>query len=98
MYDYPTNFASLTTFNQGDVNIVAEDYNGISSSLILNGDTTTGSIGSAGHAITTVEIGTLSQIADAAVTFCEVLQFGALLGTNDQTLLYNSQKAYWGSP
>ncbi|SMG61298.1 hypothetical protein SAMN06265784_12080 [Paraburkholderia susongensis] len=45
MYDYNTGLTSANAVRQGDANIVNENYNTTSSSIIVNGTVTTGSVG-----------------------------------------------------
>ncbi|WNC89837.1 hypothetical protein RI103_00295 [Paraburkholderia sp. FT54] len=68
------------------------------SSLVVNGNTTNGSIGPGGDGSNLLAIGALTGIADASATFGEVVQFGALLNATDQSALYASQKSYRGTP
>ncbi|WP_233863468.1 arabinofuranosidase catalytic domain-containing protein [Paraburkholderia adhaesiva] len=98
MYDYNVGFTSSNTVTAGAINSVTENYNATSSSIVVNGTTTSGSIGSGGDGTQLMLAGVLSEVAGAAATFCEVIQFGALLAAADQTALYASQKHYWGTP
>ncbi|WP_321945838.1 LamG-like jellyroll fold domain-containing protein [Paraburkholderia sp. J10-1] len=95
LYDYSTGLTSTKTVNAGSANCVMENYNGASSSLTVNGTTTGGSIGTDGINITAV--GALTGMAGATATFGEVLQFGALLSSADQTTLTTNQQAWWGA-
>ncbi|WP_434107616.1 arabinofuranosidase catalytic domain-containing protein [Paraburkholderia caffeinilytica] len=82
----------------GAINSVTENYSATASSLSVNGTATNGSIGSSGDGTDLVAAGVLTRIAGASATFCEIIQFGALLASADQAALYASQKHYWGTP
>ncbi len=98
MYDYNIGFTSSNSVTAGAINSVTENYNTTASSIVVNGTTTNGSIGSGGDGIDLVFAGVLTEIASASTTLSEVIQFGALLATTDQSALYASQKSYWGTP
>jgi hypothetical protein len=98
MYDYNVGFTSSNAVAAGAINSVTENYNTTSSSIVVNGTATGGSIRSGGDGINLVFAGVLAQIAGASATFSEVIQFGALLNATDQSALYASQKTWWGTP
>ena len=98
MYDYSTGLTAGNAVTAGAINSVTGNYSTTASSLTVNGTTTNGSIGPAGDGVSLVAAGVLTEIAGASATFCEVIQFGALLASADQTALYASQKQYWGTP
>lgn len=97
MYDYSIGITSGNAVTAGAINSVSENYNGTASSIVVNGTTTSGSMGSGGDGIDLVFAGVLSEITGASASLCEVIQFGALLGSTDQAALYASQKHYWGT-
>ncbi|HEY4434125.1 MAG TPA: hypothetical protein VGM99_06950 [Candidatus Cybelea sp.] len=98
MYDYSMGFTSSNAVTAGAINSVTENYNTTSSSIVVNGTATGGSIRSGGDGINLVFAGVLTEIAGASATFSEVIQFGALLNAADQSALYASQKTWWGTP
>ena len=98
MYDYTVGLTSSNAVTAGAINSVTENYNTTASSIVVNGTTTNGSIGSGGDGINLVFAGVLSEIAGASATLCEVIHFGTLLAQTDQGALYASQKSYWGTP
>jgi Concanavalin A-like lectin/glucanases superfamily/Alpha-L-arabinofuranosidase B, catalytic len=98
IYDYTTGLTASNAVTAGAINSVTGNYNTTASSLTVNGTTTNGSIGSSGDGINLVAAGVLTQLAGASATFCEIIQFGALLAPADQTALYASQKLYWDTP
>lgn len=97
-YDYSAGFTSSNAVTAGAISSVTESYNTNNSQLVLNGTTTNGSIGFGGDGTNLLAIGALTEIAGASATFSEVIQFGALLATADQSALHASQKSYWGTP
>ncbi|WP_277183512.1 arabinofuranosidase catalytic domain-containing protein [Caballeronia sp. BR00000012568055] len=95
MYDYTKGLTAATAAKAGSANRVTENYNGGASSIIVNGVVTSGAMGTDGAAL--IAAGVLTSLDGAAAVFGEVLQFGALLSSADQTTLAASQKAYWGT-
>ncbi len=98
MYDYNVGFTSSNSVTAGAINSVTENYNTTASSIVVNGTSTSGSIGSGGDGTQLCIAGVLTEVAGASATLCEVIQFGALLTSTDQAALYASQKGYWGTP
>lgn len=92
MYDYRAGFTSSNAITACAINNVTENYNSTSSSIVVNGTITNGSIGSGGDATSLVAAGALAEIDSTLARFCEVIQFGALLAGADQTTLYTNQK------
>lgn len=97
MVDYSAVLTSGKTVGAGNANCVTENYNATSSSIVVNNGTTSGSTGSGGDGINLTAVGALSEIAGATAIFGEVIQFGALLSSADQSALTNNQMAYWGT-
>ncbi|MGF6444408.1 arabinofuranosidase catalytic domain-containing protein [Paraburkholderia youngii] len=98
MYDYTVGLRSTNPIRVGDASVVNENYNTTSSSLIVNGKVTNGSLRPAFDGINQVTMGTISGYNGARIVFGEVLQFGSLLDGSDENLLFNDQQKYWETP
>jgi Concanavalin A-like lectin/glucanases superfamily/Alpha-L-arabinofuranosidase B, catalytic len=96
MYDYNVGFVSSNAVAAGANNCVMENFSTSASSIVVNGVSTYGSVGSGGDGTNLLALGALTQIAGASATFCEVILFGALLGAADQSAVSASQASYWG--
>ena len=96
MYDYTSGLTSSNAVLLGVPNSVFEVYNTASSSIVVNGITTTGALGtdSPGY----IEFGALTQSANVEAIHSEILQFTGILPSADLNMLYADQKAYWGTP
>lgn len=98
MYDYSAGLTASNAVTAGSAKCVTENYNTTSSSIIVNGTTTSGSVGTGGDGTSMLAVGAMTEIAGATAVFGEVIQFGALLATADESALYASQRSYWGTP
>lgn len=96
MYDYSSGLTSSNSVSLNTANSVFEIYNAVASSIIVNGITTTGALGTDTPGL--VEIGALTQAAGVAVIHSEILQFTGILASADLNLLYANQRSYWGTP
>lgn len=97
LYNQNNSFTSSVALPFNQANSVIENFNNTTSSLMVNGTQTNGSLGAIADSATLISM-TQGGFSGGSSIFSEVLQFNQLLDADDIGLIYADQKNYWGTP
>jgi hypothetical protein len=97
MYNQGNSFPSSVALPFNRANSVIENFSNTASSILVNGTTTNGSMGSIADSADLISM-TQGGFSGGSSIFSEVLQFDQLLDVDDMNLICADHKNYWGTP